>query len=62
MPGGRCGCRSIEEALALAEAIVSPAHVELGDVETYENVSTTHRETRPLVASDTRVVAGLVPP
>lgn len=38
MPGGRCGCRSVEEALALAEAIVSSAHVELVGVETYENI------------------------
>ncbi|MGA7987858.1 MAG: alanine racemase [Candidatus Dormiibacterota bacterium] len=38
MPGGRCGCRSIEEALALAEAIASSAHVELVGVETYENI------------------------
>jgi len=38
IPGGRCGCRSIQEALALAEAIASSLHVELGGVETYENV------------------------
>ena len=38
MPGGRCGCRSVEDALALAEAITSSAHVELVGVETYENI------------------------
>jgi D-serine deaminase-like pyridoxal phosphate-dependent protein len=37
-PGGRCGCRSIEEALALAEAITSSASVELAGVEVYENI------------------------
>jgi len=38
MPGGRCGCRSVEEALALAEAIASSAYVELVGVATYENI------------------------
>lgn len=36
--GGRCGCRSIEEARALAERIRQARHLNLVGVETYENV------------------------
>jgi D-serine dehydratase len=36
--GGRCGCRSAEEALALAERIRAARHLTLAGVETYENV------------------------
>jgi D-serine dehydratase len=36
--GGRCGCRSIEEALAVAQRIRAVRHLSLVGVETYENV------------------------
>jgi D-serine dehydratase len=36
--GGRCGCRSIEEALVVADRIRAARHLSLVGVETYENV------------------------
>ncbi len=37
-PGGRCGCRSIEEALIVADRVRGVRHLSLVGVETYENV------------------------
>ncbi len=38
LPGGRCGCRTVEEAAKLAERIAGLPHLRLAGVETYENV------------------------
>jgi D-serine dehydratase len=38
VPGGRCGCRSVDDALTLAQAISASASIELAGVEAYENV------------------------
>lgn len=48
LPGGRCGCRTPQEALALAEAVARLAGLRLRGLETYEGVL--HGEnTRPQV-------------
>lgn len=36
VPGGRCGCRTVEEALAVAGSVAASAHLQLAGVETYE--------------------------
>ena len=41
IPGGRTGCRTEEEALALAEAITASATVELRGIECYEGLQIT---------------------
>jgi len=49
---GRCGCRSIEEALAVAERIRDARHLSLAGVETYENVFPDQSQTAALALVD----------
>lgn len=39
--GGRCGCRSLEEAMAVARRVARARHLSLAGVEVYENVFAT---------------------
>jgi D-serine dehydratase len=38
LPGGRCGCRTVEEGTKLADWVAALPHLRLAGVETYENV------------------------
>ena len=38
IPGGRCGCRTIDEAVRLAHAVSAMPHLSLAGVEAYENL------------------------
>jgi len=38
LPGGRCGCRTVDEATMLADRIAGLPHLRLAGVEAYENV------------------------
>jgi D-serine dehydratase len=58
LPGGRCGCRTVEEAVQLADRVAALPHLRLAGVETYENVlGTEHIEAA--IARIDRVLADL---
>ena len=50
--GGRCGCRSLEEATEVAERIGQAQHLSLSGVETYENVFPNQPEPAALALVD----------
>ena len=43
IPGGRCGCRTLEEAVAVVDAAVQSASVSLRGIECYEGIAASHR-------------------
>lgn len=55
LPGGRTGCRSVEQAMALARAVAASDHANLAGVECYEGLSVSGDSD-----ADAKLVAGLM--